>query len=541
MSAIKSNKLIPLLAIIAFLVVGFVFLKASGGSTPSPTDESPLEAAPAPAPTRAAAAEPPAEPAKSGGLLGGFKDGQRAAKPEAADADTPNESLKTLTAEVMAARAEMQRLTDENRQLRTQGSAGQVDRQKLLEDLRKDLGRDSGMAPAPAPASGVPAQLAPLPQSSAPTNPRGGLVDAASLLPQLPAGFGFEALHPAAGAAGSAAAGVPGADGLGPAPAPRMVLPMGVSIGKGSDGKDAFVRKTGGVAVAVSAPAAQSEAPALARMDDPATGASKKEKRYFTIPENATLLGATAMTAIVGRVPVDGRVNDPMQFKLVIGPDNLAANGHLLPRDLSGIIVSGIAIGDMNLQCSEGLVQSLTFVFGDGSIQTVSQRQGGVTPNLAGGGGSSGMKGLAQMSKLGYLSDRHGNPCIAGRFVTNAPAYLTDTIGLRALSLAGQAAAMAQTTVTNSAGYGGVSSSSTVTGSQGKYILGKTAAGATDEVANWLTKRMGNSFDAIVTPGGVDVVINIDQEIPIDKKPDARRLDYGRVDDDEKGYQHELD
>ena len=42
---------------------------------------------------------------------------------------------------------------------------------------------------------------------------------------------------------------------------------------------------------------------------------------YFTLPENATLAGATAMTALIGRVPIDGRVNDPMQFKAVIGRD----------------------------------------------------------------------------------------------------------------------------------------------------------------------------------------------------------------------------
>ena len=51
----------------------------------------------------------------------------------------------------------------------------------------------------------------------------------------------------------------------------------------------------------------------------------------FHAAENATLAGATAMTALIGRVPIDGRVTDPMQFKAVIGRDNLAANGFELP------------------------------------------------------------------------------------------------------------------------------------------------------------------------------------------------------------------
>ena len=155
--------------------------------------------------------------------------------------------------------------------------------------------------------------------------------------------------------------------------------------------------------------------------------AVKKDTPYFTIPENATLMGATAMTAIVGRIPVDGRVQDPMQFKLLLGPNNLAANGHFLPRDLSGIVVSGIAIGDMNLSCSEGIVQSMTFVFSDGAVRTVSMRSNGTMPGL-GGQGQGQQAGLVQTAKLGYLSDRYGNPCIAGEFKTHALEYLSAVV-----------------------------------------------------------------------------------------------------------------
>ena len=100
-----------------------------------------------------------------------------------------------------------------------------------------------------------------------------------------------------------------------------------------------------------------------------------------------------------------------------------------------------VAIGDMALSCTEGLIQSLTFVFNDGSIHTVSRRSNGTTPTSGGGGAgaaSGGKRSLAEAPKLGYVSDRYGNPCIPGRFVTNAPAYLTDIVGLRTLSLAGK-------------------------------------------------------------------------------------------------------
>jgi hypothetical protein len=54
---------------------------------------------------------------------------------------------------------------------------------------------------------------------------------------------------------------------------------------------------------------------------------SAKRLQSTTVPRNATLIGATAMTALVGRVPVQGQVRDPMPFKVITGADNLAANG----------------------------------------------------------------------------------------------------------------------------------------------------------------------------------------------------------------------
>lgn len=40
----------------------------------------------------------------------------------------------------------------------------------------------------------------------------------------------------------------------------------------------------------------------------------------YTIPANSTLMGSVAMTALIGRVPVDGTVNDPYPFKVLVGP-----------------------------------------------------------------------------------------------------------------------------------------------------------------------------------------------------------------------------
>ena len=107
---------------------------------------------------------------------------------------------------------------------------------------------------------------------------------------------------------------------------------------------------------------------------EPMRSAERTEgaKPVYTIPENATLMGSVAMTALIGRVPVDGTVNDPYPFKVLVGPENLTANGIDLP-DVAGAVMSGTASGDWTLSCVRGQVESITFVFTDGTIRTVPQ------------------------------------------------------------------------------------------------------------------------------------------------------------------------
>jgi integrating conjugative element protein (TIGR03752 family) len=325
-----------------------------------------------------------------------------------------------------------------------------------------------------------------------------------------------------------------------------VIVPMGYRMTGGSGhASSTLVRST------LSPDLAATNAATAAPPQNAHLGSQKPQAEpYFTIPENATLARSTAMTTLVGRVPIDGRVQDPMQFKLVVGRENLAASGQYVPDDIAGIVISGIAVGDMALSCTEGLIQSMTFVFDDGTIRTVSQRTGGASVGFGtGGGGGSGGGGvggqsLASASKLGWLSDEFGNPCIPGKFVTNAPAYLSDVVGAKALSMAGAAVASAQTTTTNGASALGSTSSSTVTGDRGSYVLGKVASAGSDEVVSWLMRRLNNSFDAVVVRAGTRVAVHIDQSIHIDKEPDGRKLDYARGQAslaNQKGAHHGMD
>ncbi len=98
-------------------------------------------------------------------------------------------------------------------------------------------------------------------------------------------------------------------------------------------------------------------------------------KPVYTVPSNSTLMGSIAMTALIGRVPIDGTVNDPYPFKVLIGADNLTANGIDIP-DVAGAVVSGTASGDWTLSCVRGQIRSITFVFHDGTIRTVPKDGG---------------------------------------------------------------------------------------------------------------------------------------------------------------------
>jgi integrating conjugative element protein (TIGR03752 family) len=208
------------------------------------------------------------------------------------------------------------------------------------------------------------------------------------------------------------------------------------------------------------------------------------------------------MTALIGRIPVRGRVEDPVPFKLIVGRDNLAANGLTIPH-LDGMIWSGTAVGDWTLSCVSGRLASVTFVFSDGTVRTVASDSG--------------------EAQLGWISDDRGMPCVSGERITNAASFLSKRIAITAAQAAAEAAAAAQTTTGVSAEGTGTSR---VTGDIGPYVLGKSVAGGTEEISRWLLERERQSFDAVFVPPGVRLAVHVDQELHIDYDPSGRKLSH---------------
>lgn len=246
----------------------------------------------------------------------------------------------------------------------------------------------------------------------------------------------------------------------------------------------------------------------------------KKEDRKikaYTIPGNATLIGSVSMTAMLGRIPTNGQVQDPYPFKIMVGEDNLSSNGIKIPG-VTGIKMSGIAKGDWTLSCVSGQINSMTFTFQDGTIVTIPE------------------PGTKANESLAWFSDENGIPCITGKRITNAASYLSQRVGLTAASSYANAEAASQFTTSSNAD-GGFTSG--VTGDPKTVAKNTAISEGLNEVTDWLDQRQSNSFDAIYVPPGTQLALHINNELKIDYDPEGRKVNhYANID---RRSEHHLD
>lgn len=257
---------------------------------------------------------------------------------------------------------------------------------------------------------------------------------------------------------------------------------------------------------------------------DTAKREGKNSIPYYTIPAGSDLGRTTLLSALIGEVPVEGKLMQPLfPFSAIINRgDLMAANGIPLPPDISGMKVNGYAIGVGsfldNISCVRAYVTSALFVFDDGHFVTVGKEQ---------------MTGTAEMvnnESLGYLTTAFGNPCIKGQYFTNAPRVLTALMASDGIK--GFGSALSQWQMTYSANANGATG--TPTGSMGNYALGGALSQGTVKAADWLEKRIQGSFDMVFVPASIGyrptrLSFHITQTINLDKETNGRVLDYGHL------------
>ncbi|WP_237881386.1 TIGR03752 family integrating conjugative element protein [Pseudomonas sp. PGPR40] len=241
-------------------------------------------------------------------------------------------------------------------------------------------------------------------------------------------------------------------------------------------------------------------------------------KPTYTIPPNATLMGSVAMTALIGRVPIDGTVNDPYPFKILIGADNLTANGIDLP-EVAGAVISGTASGDWTLSCVRGQIRSVTFVFQDGTIRTLPGDSG----NESRGDSQNSSNSGATQEGLGWISDRHGIPCVAGKRRSNAQQYL----GSQALITAAGVGAASLIKSDGSTVYAGNNGSSLGTvGISGSEAMNRLLASGVQDISQWVNKLYGQAFAAVYVEPGAQVAVHIEQPLTLDYDAKGRKVDH---------------
>ena len=246
-----------------------------------------------------------------------------------------------------------------------------------------------------------------------------------------------------------------------------------------------------------------------------------RRRPVYTVPSNSTLMGSIAMTALIGRIPIDGTVNDPFPFKVLIGPDNLTANGIDLP-EVAGAVVSGTASGDWTLSCVRAHIRSMTFIFRDGTVRTVPGTDS--DDSSASTNPQQGASGATTDNSLGWISDPYGIPCISGERRSNAQQYL----GTQALITAAGAgaASLIKSDNGNVAMVANDNGSLGTVGISGNEAMGRILSSGVSEMSQWVNKLYGQAFAAVYVPPGARVAVHIERPLNIDYDPQGRRVNY---------------
>ncbi|WP_425531483.1 TIGR03752 family integrating conjugative element protein [Chromohalobacter japonicus] len=423
------------------------------------------------------------------------------------EADTPRDTVATLVGQLRQTNAEMQQMREESAQLREQNErlaerARNVD-QQVEAAMREERARHQSQLNQQSNE-----QQSVLGTLKRQINQLQSQLDTSGSEDDVPVGLGLEG--GGAGAGGGQLAWVE----------PLDAAPADSRGSMSNEEGPVFPTSFGDAAESVSDTARRAATAAESKV----TGepdASTVEPVY-TVPENSTLMGSLGMTALIGRVPIDGTVNDPYPFKAVIGQDNLTANGIEIP-ELEAAVVSGTATGDWTLSCVRGNIDSMTFVFQDGTIRTVP------TPEdvNSGGGGSSRQSGdttIGGGDSIGWISDAYGTPCVTGERRSNAQEYL----GTQSLLTAAGAGVASTLSDDDSTSFTTMGPDGSVTQAMsGNQAVGQILTQGVNDMSNWVNQLYGQAFAAVYVPPGKEVAIHITKQLPIDFETQGRKVHYG--------------
>ncbi len=231
----------------------------------------------------------------------------------------------------------------------------------------------------------------------------------------------------------------------------------------------------------------------------------------YTINDAATLYTNASMTALLGKVPIDQKLVNPYRFKLITGGDNLAASGLNLPPGIRNIVWTGYTVGNRELSCVSGYLDTVTLVFEDGTISTTTVKR-------------NNHRESNTRKYLGYIADEWGKPCIRGELFSNANDYMKDRIALAALAAGADSVALGETsTVRNRDG----DYQTILDGDVGRFVLGRSISGGLKEAVEYVRARMRDAYDVVYVGTGRRFAVHVEDQIEFDYDPKGRKLDHG--------------
>ena len=128
-------------------------------------------------------------------------------------------------------------------------------------------------------------------------------------------------------------------------------------------------------------------------------------------------------------------------------------------------------------------------------------------------------------NRLAWISDNRGIPCVTGRKISNAASFLAGSIFAKGIEAGAAAVADAETTRIVSA-QGDTTES--VTGDAIRNSGYESLAGGASAISQWLQERQQQTFDVVYVDTGSNVAVHIDAELPINYKPNGRKLRHAR-------------
>jgi integrating conjugative element protein (TIGR03752 family) len=175
-----------------------------------------------------------------------------------------------------------------------------------------------------------------------------------------------------------------------------------------------------------------------------------------------------------------------------------------------------MATGDWTLSCVRGQIESITFVFEDGTIRTVPEPEATVRRGQSSGSVSSlnNIRG-----GIGYISDPQGIPCISGLRRSNAEQYLTTQSLITAAG-----AAVASVFSKDGVSVGGIAGGTVV--SDRNEALNTILSSGVRDISTWVNRLYGQAFAAIYVPPHAEIAVHIDREIRIDYEPHGRMVNF---------------